>query len=72
MIGFIGALRSGRIVCWIVRRVRIVGVGVRVVVYWSTRGRREVVRLREVSRVVGMGTGWRGAIIGAVGASGVG
>jgi hypothetical protein len=67
MIWLICAWR-GRVVCRIVRRVWVVWV----VVYWSSRGRGEVVRFREETRVVRMGSGWRGTIIGAVGASGVG
>jgi hypothetical protein len=68
MIGLVCALGSRRVVCWVVRRVGVIGV----VVYWSTRGRGKVVRLGEVPRVVRMGSGRRGTIIGAVGASGIG
>jgi hypothetical protein len=68
MIGLVCALGSWRVVCWVVRRVGVIGV----VVYWSTRGRGKVVRLGEVPRVIRMGSGRRGTIIGAVGASGIG
>jgi len=60
--------RRGRVVRWIIRRVRIVGV----VIYWSTRRRREVVCFREETRVIRMGGGWCGTVIRAVGAGGVG
>src|SRR5437867_3550809 len=68
MVGFVGALRARRIVCWIIRWVGIV----RVVVYWCAGRRREVVCLREVARVVGVGSRRGRAIVGAIGASGVG
>jgi len=81
MVWLVCALGRRREVCWVIRRIRIVGVGIEVEVgvgvYWSTRGRGEVVRLRKVARVVRMGSGGgdiggRGTIVGAVGACGVG
>lgn len=79
MIWLVCALGRRREICWIIRRIRVVGAGIEVEVgvgvYWSTRGRGEVVRLGEVARVVSMGsgdTGGRRTIIGAVGACGVG
>jgi hypothetical protein len=67
MVRLVGA-RRGRIVGWIVWRIRVV----RVVVHWSTWRRGKVIRFREETRVVRMGSGGRGTIIGAVCASGVG
>jgi len=81
MVGLVRALRRRRDVCWFIRWIRVVGVGIDVEVgvgvYWRTWGRGEVVRLRKVARVVRMGSGGgdiggRGTIVGAVGACGVG
>jgi len=68
MVGFVCALRRRRIVCWVIRRVRII----RVVIYWRAGRRGKVVRLGKEAGVVGMGSGWGRAIVGAVGASGIG
>jgi hypothetical protein len=67
MVRFVGALGAWRVICGIIRRVWVVEV----VIDRCTGRRWEIVRFRKVSRIVGMGCGMSGAIVGTVGASGL-
>ena len=67
MVRLVSALGAWRVVCGIVRRIWVIGV----VIHWCTGRRREVVRFREVSRIVRVGCGVSGAIVGTVGTSGL-